>query len=650
MEDFFLYLIKSSGILTLFWCCYKLFLEKETFFEWHRIFLISGMLIALIFPLWSLTKIVLVDPLPYTLAEISPSEPQILPHATINWWTVVSGIYGLGVVFFLGRLGIQLLSLKRLITKGTIIKTNGLTFIETKKDTSPFSFFNVIVYNPEMHSGDELKTIIAHEKIHCLQRHSIDILFIHLFSAFQWANPFVWLYKKTLSQNLEFIADQGTTKEMASSKEYQYLLLKNAAFGPPHSSIINPFFTSSIKKRIVMLNKNRSNKATAWKFSLVVPFLALFLVAFNTKTVTQVKSGTDQEHSGWESVDKDITKIIFTVYKTSTAKDLEQISSRLKKDYKVELTFTDLSRNAEGLLTAINSSFKSDHGSGTSSSSDKDGIQPFNLSMEIDEEGDMISIGYEMGAKEQGGDEKANKPATDGGNSTATDPIFVVEGEADPLYIVDGIEVVADFKATDIDPSEIHSVNVLKGVAATNKYGDKGKAGVIEIITKRFHKTQTPLTIIEKDQTVSTYEATINVPLYIVDGEEKEAGFNSNDIPVDSIESIRVTKGEEAIEKFGEKGKHGVVEITTKNNKWKVGYGIETNAPTDILNLSSFKKNGMENAVVFLDGVNKGKNYSPTIKYSEVESIATSLPSPQTSKEYGKSGKHGVIKITTRKD
>ena len=38
--------------------------------------------------------------------------------------------------------------------------------------------------------------------------------------------------------------------------------------------------------------------------------------------------------------------------------------------------------------------------------------------------------------------------------------------------------------ASDIDPSTIESMNVLKGAAATTLYGSRGANGVILIVTK----------------------------------------------------------------------------------------------------------------------------------------------------------------------
>ena len=689
MEDFFIYLVKSSGILGLFWCCFKFFLEKETLFALHRVFFISGILIAVLFPLWTLTEIVVVDPLPFTLTESRTVANVPVSKPIFDWWNIIASIYACGVLIFLGRLGMQLLSLRRLIIQGTIVNGKGFKFIESKSDTSPFSFFNLIVYNPALHRPDELEKIIAHEKIHTLQWHSLDILLIHIFSAFQWVNPFVWLYKKTLSQNLEYIADQCVTKSMESSKEYQYLLLKNAMADQKYSSIINPFFTSSIKKRIVMLNKNRSNKFKAWKFSLVIPFLAYFLVAFNTKTVTQVNAPTNLQESSLENGSIDTTKVEFTVYKTSTPEDLEKISNTLLNDYNVQLIFTDISRNTDGLITAIKSSFKSDKGSGTSHSLDEKGINSFSFGMEINNEGKFVSIGYTMRSNELTDTEKVDDPQKSPITASPTSDVF---GPINPIYIVDGKEVAVASKATGIDPSNIHSVNVLKGTAATTKYGKKAKDGAIEITTKAYHNALNAGENTTNKQ--PNYIKSDKEPLFVIDGVIKDEDFDMGSIPPSSIESMNVLKDEAAMNKYGKKGeKNGVVEITTKksewkaksssninavqpnanwtttatgteesiedikgedgttpNSKWKVSYGINMNDPDDILDLSSYRKQGMEKAVIFVNGENKGKNYVPTMKYSEVEGVGTYSPGESTSNKFGKIGKYGVIEIITRRN
>jgi TonB-dependent SusC/RagA subfamily outer membrane receptor len=52
-------------------------------------------------------------------------------------------------------------------------------------------------------------------------------------------------------------------------------------------------------------------------------------------------------------------------------------------------------------------------------------------------------------------------------------------------------------------------------------------------------------------------------PLYIVDGKEASE-FDIKNFNPDNIQSISVFKGQTAIEQYGEKGKNGVIVITTK--------------------------------------------------------------------------------------
>lgn len=51
-----------------------------------------------------------------------------------------------------------------------------------------------------------------------------------------------------------------------------------------------------------------------------------------------------------------------------------------------------------------------------------------------------------------------------------------------PLYVLDGVVVN---RIDTLSPSSIAEINVLKGQKAIEKYGQKGKQGVIEIITKK---------------------------------------------------------------------------------------------------------------------------------------------------------------------
>ncbi|MFA5695349.1 MAG: M56 family metallopeptidase [Proteiniphilum sp.] len=118
---------------------------------------------------------------------------------------------------------------------------------------------------------------------------------------------------------------------------------------------------------------------------------------------------------------------------------------------------------------------------------------------------------------------------------------------AQPLYIVDGKEVAS---LSEFDPEQIESIEVLKQ-HATDKFGERGKEGVIHITTKKVVK-----------KTIGFNED--DKPLLILDGEMQDAAFDLNSVSPGEIESMEVIKGKRATELFGDEGKNGVVVITRK--------------------------------------------------------------------------------------
>jgi hypothetical protein len=142
-----------------------------------------------------------------------------------------------------------------------------------------------------------------------------------------------------------------------------------------------------------------------------------------------------------------------------------------------------------------------------------------------------------------------------------------------PLIIVDGIQKKSSFRVEDLPTDQIKEVNVLKGKLAQDKYGEKGKNGVVEISTKEKNGENEiePQQIIvvgygtKKDKVVNGFSSLDGTkPLIVVDGKTKDSNFNIEDIPKEQIKKIDVLKGKIAEDKYGEKGKNGVIEIETK--------------------------------------------------------------------------------------
>ena len=347
--DFLNYVLKSSCIIGLFYGVYYIFMRRDTLFTAKRFYFITGFVTALVLPFITYTKTIYIDtprqisiPLEATsFIESTPTAPIPSESISIDFWQIALIIYSIGIAIFAARLIIQLSSLLRLFKKSPSTRQYGFSFIEVTNNVSPFSFFNYIVYNPKAHTKEELQMIIAHERVHGRQWHSLDIFLSQLITIIQWANPFSYLYKKALEANLEFIADAQTVPQIESKKQYQLTLVKaSSSLSAP--ALTSPFYQSLIKKRIIMLNKNTSRRHNLLKTLLILPLLAFFMLSFNVtekiayKETTPINMATLIITS--EMVPSEITAIKNTINQTTVA-------------FKVD--FVDQERDASGKLTQL---------------------------------------------------------------------------------------------------------------------------------------------------------------------------------------------------------------------------------------------------------------------------------------------------------
>ncbi|MCB0457582.1 MAG: M56 family metallopeptidase [Flavobacteriaceae bacterium] len=332
-----IYILKSAGVITLFYGVYSTLLKKETLFSANRHFLLLGILGAFLFPLLQFTRTV-VKEIPAiesslweeTLNDSTPSEvTALITQTSFSWFTfdyVLMTVYVTGFIFFFGRFAFQLIKLLKWLAQYPSERKNGFHIIEVNETIVPFSFFNYIVYNPTMHTASELEMILQHEKVHAQQSHSIDVLVSHILTAVQWFNPLAWLYKKSIEENLEFMADYYTIHKVPSKKAYQLALVK-ASSATNMPALTNYFYQSFIKKRIIMLNKHHSKKRNALKATFILPLLALFLWSFNVKDVTE-----------WVTIPSEDTSVEPTILKENPKETLLLDSSEITEEIPSEIT------------------------------------------------------------------------------------------------------------------------------------------------------------------------------------------------------------------------------------------------------------------------------------------------------------------------
>ncbi|CAM3712393.1 M56 family metallopeptidase [Flavobacterium chungbukense] len=523
MDSIFIYIAKSTFLLLLFYCAYSFLLRKETFFNSNRWFLLSGLIVSAILPLLTYTKVIWTEATPL-LESFQPNLPSVEKEAPqFNWNQIILGIYGIGFIIFIIKLAIDFYSLNAIIKGKKVQQQADFKFIDINENIAPFSYFEYIVYNSSLYTASELENIIEHEKVHSDQNHTIDVLISRFFSIIFWFNPIVWLYKKAITQNLEFIADSEAAKKLLDKKAYQYTLLKITT----HENcvaITNHFYQSLIKKRIVMLNKNQSKKRNSWKYYVVIPALAAFVLLFQVEVIAKEKPQivTDKE-SNIASVD------VFKIRKNSTDSELNEIKNNLQKNHNIKFEVSNIKRNASNQLTSISVDVKRGKQQATSvQSTDGEAINEFGILVITYKNGDKkIGIQTEDNSKNKEPKKatsnklktKTEKNAnTNSTNSTKTNSITsttvntVVITDTDDksstnvvitsnpkvvvsnsvktkmnmqLVVVDGEEMPSNFDVNSINPKNIESMSVYTGVNATAKYGEKGSQGVIEIETKK---------------------------------------------------------------------------------------------------------------------------------------------------------------------
>ncbi len=584
MEAFLIYLCKASGILGLFYLVYWLFLTKETFFEANRHFLLAGILAAFVFPLISITRYITVTPVVYSNLQPSGTTSVLVESTTpLDWKWICLAVYLVGVTLLLLRFFIQLWSLRRLLIKNRKFREGNFWLIETREDLAPFSFFNYIFYNPDLYGEAELEAIKQHEKAHCSQRHSIDVILAHLVTIILWVNPFSWLYRIQIQQNLEFLADSSAIRNTRSLRSYQYALLRVSSnkWCPP---MTNQFYNSLIKKRIVMLHKSKSSQKNAMKFMIIIPLLIAFVFTFNTRVVAQVEE---------KKVEVKIEKIQILIDKDYTD---EQMASDAKfmKERGVDLKFKGLKRNTAGEIIAINASYKDKNGkSGSYSLNGDEPIETFVFTLADGGEERQIGFSIKMGKHSSHAVGKGRNYSKkivietdddeehEGVHGTHVIKKMRIGGDEDVnVWFGEGGEEMMEVVVEMEDGKEIIKINGEEVTEEEFEEMKKENPDGKRIRIKKLKKGEDQNVFILKDSDddhdieiiegdgsgfvfIDTEEG--EEPLFIVDGKEMSREEFKAISPKD-IETINVYKGDKAVEKYGNKAKDGVVEVKTKKN------------------------------------------------------------------------------------
>ena len=475
-----MYLLKMLTCSALLYGYYRIALYNEKFHQWNRFYLLAAFVVSMVVPIISIEVVPTIEVskvaqvitnMPwnnrYFLEEerFSSTDAARLILACVSIVLLVKMVVGIGkVIRFYNH-------------NPSSVLTGKVELVITELTQAPFSFFNWLFWRHDINPASENgKRMLNHELTHIREHHSLDKMFTSLVLCIFWMNPFFWIMRRELNMIHEFLADRKaiSTNDGAA---FAQMVLQAVPLSPVvGNGLINPFFSSQIKRRLIMITT--SNKP-AYTYLRRLSGLVLMILITTTMALSV-------QHAEAQSVQ---------------LKKQEQVITETRKASKEKIEVP--AKGLNGKVTEIKASVR------------------------------------------KGDTENLKEAISSGPDSSIKNP---------PLYILDGKEINAE-EMKKMDVGKIATVNIYKGNTATTMYGAKGKNGVVEITTKK-----------DNEPAADKAEVSVSLPgnvLYYLDG-KLSSKKEIDKIKPEDIGSINVLKGENAVRKYGNEAKEGVIEIFLK--------------------------------------------------------------------------------------
>ncbi|MDF4221215.1 M56 family metallopeptidase [Maribacter sp. M208] len=290
-----IYLLKSTACMGIFLVFYKLLLEKESMHHFKRFFLLTALIFSLIIPQIVFTEYIEAEPTPAVTQVLTINEqPEITPivhemkESPMNWSLILYTIYGLGVAIFGFRFLYNIAKLWIRVRRNTQIKFNFLVKVLLKEELPPHTFLRYIFLNKQKFESKSIPAaVLLHEETHAKEWHSLDVIFIELLQVLFWFNPLIYLFKRSIKLNHEFLADSAVIKVQENQLHYQNTLLSYLSNDNFHThqsvGIANAINYSSIKKRFIIMKKQTSKRGILIRSLLILPVLTIMLYSFSNR-------------------------------------------------------------------------------------------------------------------------------------------------------------------------------------------------------------------------------------------------------------------------------------------------------------------------------------------------------------------------------
>ena len=526
MTDFLIYDAKVAVLIAIFYMFYRLMLARETFHRVNRLTLLLTAAASFVLPLCVITlhETVTVEAVPKVL--VGDVQMEVAADAGPEWWQVLlPAIFIIGVVATLGHTLTSMFRILMLIKRSEKhTQPDGITICVTSDDQiQPFSWMHYIVMNRRDYE-DGNPAILAHERGHIRLRHSWDLLLVDTLTALQWFNPAMWMLRQDLRAIHEYEADGEVLSLGINARQYQYLLITKAA-GIGGYSLANGISHSTLKNRINMMLHKKSERRSLLKLLALIPIVGLAL-ALNARTVTDYVYDEPQKQqpvkkgkkAGTIKVNGQDIKVVEQDDIVTMEGEVEAPAQESPADdaFDVVEQMPEYPGGPKALMEFLNNNVQ------YPAEAEKAGIQGRVIATFVVEKDGSIS------------NAKVVK---------SVDPLL----DAEALRVIDAMP--------NWKPGMQNGKVVRVKYTVPLSFHLDGGGEEID------HLCREDGTIVEID--IEKGDTTIAKPLFIVDGKVMD-GKKVYSINPKTIERYYMQNGQEAIEKYGDKAKDGVVLITLK--------------------------------------------------------------------------------------
>ncbi|MEQ8629702.1 peptidoglycan DD-metalloendopeptidase family protein [Ekhidna sp.] len=628
MSEVLIHIGKVLVIQAIFYGFYRLVLRNSIRHGWNRQFLLAALVVSFVIPFIQIPDQLPVQPLEESPVIVwmqeSAMEFEMVPipkengDVDFSLWYLLPWLYVLVTFFLIGRSTVYLVFIQKLKKHSEYVKKRWFKLFKTSQ-TRPFSFFSNVFIPKDIFGSNAFDQILAHECVHVKQRHSIDRLLMDFLVSLFWFNPFIYLYRNALIEIHEFQADEAVINQFNDPIGYQevlYAQLQHATY----SGLVSHFNFSMIKKRIVMMNKQK-NKYAGLLYALTLPVLVSVIFAFSNKEAIEPIENVGNELAEILSPEPGFKLPTFNLPEPKAQRKRTQQDDNvpsilpIKEVDKVRMT-SGYGMRMHPIYKVKKMHLGTDFScpSGSTIIAPADGVVK-KIEAKREGYGNILTIDHGGGIetrfaqlsefKVQEGDKvkKGDIIALSGSSGASTAPHLHYEVKKEGKF-VDPASYILDYDfrprikeipsgGTDSQQEEslrnqeeallAHQEMLLAKEEAERAQMEKIKAQEAQasatekqqrayqlqkeaeekrMIEEKIKKEKLKFKDSKQDRSVNI--RTNDDPLYVVDGEVvKEV----SDLDPQEISEVIVLKGKTATEKYGDKGEDGVVEIKTKNKQ-----------------------------------------------------------------------------------